>query len=376
MKSTPFQVNSVQGLENEILNSKENSFHPTLAILFGSVDCDLEAVPDLFNKYNIDLVGCSSSGEIWQENIYEKGITGLFMDINPDYYQIKVNENVDDRCYEVGIELGKIGTDFCADPSYLTFFGMTLSGEDLIKGINDAIGKKVNIFGGMAGDDFKMIQTYILSNSGIFSNSVVSLIFDQDKVEMKGRVLCGWEPIGVTNTITKAEGNIIYKVNDKTAIVAFEEYFGSFHNNHEEVNSISVGVGQYPLQIMRGNSTVLRAALKINEEDQSIMMAGPIKTGDQFKFSVAPGFEIIEDTIQGFKEYQVENPSTDALILVSCKARHMSLGPMVEEEIKGIKNLWNKPLIGFFSYGEVGINKEGDCNYYNETCSLVLIREK
>jgi len=40
----------------------------------------------------------------------------------------------------------------------------------------------------------------------------------------------------------------------------------------------------------------------------------------------------------------------------------MSLGSMVEEEIKGIQNLWNKPLAGFFSYGEVGVNKARDCN--------------
>ena len=376
MKSTSFQVNTIPDLELEILRAKENNFSPTLAILFGSVDCDLDAIPAIFNKHNIDLIGCSSSGEICQENIYEKGITGLFLDINQDFYQIHVEEKVEDRWYEVGKDLGGIGTDFCDDPSFLTFFGMIASAEDIIRGINDRIGKQVNIFGGMAGDDFKMIRSFTFSNSGIYHNAVVSLIFDQDKVEMKGRAICGWEPIGTTNTITKAEGNIIYRINDTTAVDAFERYFGSFHDNHEEVETVLVGVAQYPLQIIRENGVVLRAALKINEEDQSIMMAGPIQTGDQFRFSVAPGFEIIEDTIQGFKEYQEENTTTDAMILVSCKARHMSLGPMVEEEIKGIQNLWNKPLIGFFAYGEVGVNDVGICNFYNETCSLVLIREK
>ncbi|MFK7770819.1 MAG: FIST signal transduction protein [Saprospiraceae bacterium] len=376
MNSTSFQVNTIQDLEQEILRTRENNFNPTLAILFGSVDCNLDAIPTIFNKYNIDLVGCSSSGEICQESFYEKGITGLLMDINRDFYQIRVEEKVQDRWYEVGKNLGKSGTDFCADPSYLTFFGMIASAEEIIKGINDSIGKQVNIFGGMAGDDFKMIQSYTFSNAGIYDNAVVSLIFNQDKVEMKGRALCGWETIGTTNTITEAEGNIIYKINDETAVDAFERYFGSFHDNQEEVETVQVGVAQYPLQIIRGNGTVLRAALKINEDDQSIMMAGPIQTGDQFKFSVAPGFGIIEDTIKGFKEYQEDNPTTDAMILVSCKARHMSLGPMVEEEIKGIQNLWNKPLIGFFAYGEVGVDAAGACHFYNETCSLVLIREK
>ena len=376
MNSTSFQVNSIQDLEQEILATKGNNFNPTLAILFGSVDCELDTLPAIFNKYNIDLIGCSSSGEICQENIYEKGITGLLMDINRDFYQIEILEDAEGRCYEVGQELGKVGTDFCEDPSFLSFFGMGASAEHLIKGINDHIGKQVNIFGGMAGDDFRMVRTFIFSNSGIYHNGVASLIFNQDKVEMKGRAICGWEPIGTTNTITKAEGNIIYRINDTTAVDAFERYFGSFHNNQAEDDTVLVGVAQYPLQIMRGSGKVLRAALKINEDDESIMMAGPIQTGDQFKFSVAPGFGIIEDTIQEFSEYQTEHSTTDAMILVSCKARHMSLGPMVEEEIKGIQNLWNKPLIGFFAYGEVGVNSTGECNFYNETCSLVLIREK
>lgn len=376
MKSKSFQVNTIQELEKEIINTKISSFSPSLAIIFGSIDCHLELLPDLFNRHEIDLVGCSSSGEIYQESFFEKGITGLFLDINSNSYQISLDKKVENRCHEVGLGLGEKGANFCSSSSFLTFFGMTACAESLIKGIQDYLGEDVMIFGGMAGDDFRMEETFILCNEGIFSDSSITLIFDQNKVELKGRAICGWEPIGAMNTITHAEGNIIYRINDKPALQAFEDYFGSFHNNQEEVDALAVGVAQYPLQIVRGNDTVLRAALKIIEEDQSIMIAGPVKTGDKFKFSVAPGFEIIEETIEGYREYHATQSSADAMILVSCKARHMSLGPMVEEEIRGIQNLWQKPLVGFFSYGEVGLSDTGDCNFYNETCSLVLINEK
>lgn len=376
MKSKSFQVNTIQELEKEIINSKSSNFHPSLAILFGSIDCNLGLLPDLFNRYEIDLVGCSSAGEISEENFYEKGISGLFLDINSKFYQISLDQSVKGKCYEVGIGLGQRGSNFCDTPSYLTFFGMTACAESLIKGIQEAVKKEVLIFGGMAGDDFRMEESFIFTNSGVFSDASVTLIFDQNKVELKGKAVCGWEPIGAMNTITHAEGNIIYQINDKPALQAFEDYFGSFYDNQEEEDTLAIGVAQYPMQIVRGNDTVLRAALKIIEEDLSIMVAGPVKTGDRFKFSVAPGFEIIEETIQEFKDYHFSQPVADAMILVSCIARRMSLGPMVEEEIKGIQNLWKKPMIGFFSYGEVGINDFGDCNFYNETCSLVLINEK
>ena len=380
MNSKSFLVNDVSQLENEILTVKSQFFQPTLAIVFGSVDCKLDQLPEVFSKHKIDMIGCSSSGEICNEGIGEKSISVMLMDMQRDCYTIQVYENASEDSFDAGTRAGKMGNQFCKNPAYLTFFGMNAGAESIIEGIMNQVGKKTKIIGGMAGDDFKMEQTYTFTSDGIYTNAAVFLILDEAKVEVKGRALCGWEPIGTVNTITHAENNIVYTINDKPALEVFENYFGSVHVNEVGGEVLeaeaSVGVAQYPLQIIRNESKVLRAALKVNEEDGSLMLAGPVSIGDQFKFSVAPGFEIIEETVQGFKEYKKQCESVDALILVSCKARHMSLGPFVEEEVKGIQNIWNKPLIGFFSYGEVGLAEEGECYYYNETCSLLLLKEK
>lgn len=376
MNSKSFIINNLTQLENEINRVKTHFFKPTLAIVFGSITCELDKLPAIFSNHNIDLVGCSSSGEICNEGIDDKSISVLLMDLEKDCYTIQVFDEASKDSLEVGKNAGKKGNIFCKNPAYLTFFGMHAVADDIIDGIVNQVGKKTKIFGGMAGDDFNMVQTYTFTSEGIYKDSAVFLILDEAKVEVHGKALCGWESIGTINTITHAENNIVYTINDKPALEVFENYFGSFHENDGEVIDAGVGVAQYPLQIIREDTKVLRAALKVNEEDQSLMLAGPVKTGDQFKFSVAPGFGIIEDTIEGFQEYHKNYASTDAMILVSCKARHMSLGPIVEEEVKGIQNIWNKPLVGFFSYGEVGLTEDGDCYYYNETCSLVLIKER
>jgi len=378
MNSKAFLVNDIFQLESEIKNIKSNFFQPTLGVVFGSVNCELDKIPAVFEKHNIDMIGCSSSGEICNDGLDEKSISVLLMDLEKDCYTIQVIDNASSNTFEVGKNAGKKGNQFCKKAAYMTFFGMGVSAEALIDGINNQAGRKTKIIGGMAGDDFKMIQTYTFSSEGIYNDAAVFIIFDESKVEIQGKALCGWESIGTINTITHAEDNIIYTINDKPALDVFENYFGSVDENREAVLEVgaSTGVAQYPLQIIRNESKVLRAALQVNEENGSLMMAGPVKTGDQFKFSVAPGFEIIEETIEGFKDFQKKHTSTDAMILVSCKARHMSLGPLVEEEIKGIQNIWNKPLIGFFSYGEVGLSDNGDCFFYNETCSLFLIKER
>jgi hypothetical protein len=113
-----------------------------------------------------------------------------------------------------------------------------------------------------------------------------------------------------------------------------------------------------------------------SEEEKTLILAGGVKQGDKFRFSISPGFEVIDQTIQEFGHLQYEEPKTDLIVLFSCKGRHAAIGPLIEDEIVGINNYWDAPLIGFFSYGEFGNVKNGKSDFHNETCSLVLIREQ
>jgi len=116
--------------------------------------------------------------------------------------------------------------------------------------------------------------------------------------------------------------------------------------------------------------------LLTNEEDKSFSLGGPVTEGQEFRFSVAPGFEVIDETINNFREYATKKGNPDAVILFSCKARHMLLGPLVEDELEGIHGIWGKDMIGFFTYGEIGMDEDESTNFYNETCSLVTLTEK
>jgi hypothetical protein len=228
----------------------------------------------------------------------------------------------------------------------------------------------------MAGDDMAMTQAFTFTNKKIADDCVTVLVLDNDKVEVEGLALCGWQPIGIEHTITKSENNIIYQINNKPALSVVKSYFGDLIKNLVGVNDVSLGSAQYPLQIIRDDSYVLRSTMHGNEEEGSIVMTGAVKEGEKFRFSIAPGFEIIDDTIEGFQKFAKQKPDTDAILMFSCMARLMSLGPMIEDEVEGIYDIWKKPMIGFFTYGEVGQHKDQISQYYNETCSLVLLHEK
>jgi hypothetical protein len=85
---------------------------------------------------------------------------------------------------------------------------------------------------------------------------------------------------------------------------------------------------------------------------------------------------VVEDTIQDFAWLSEKQPNADALLMFSCQGRYAALGPFLEDEIEGVYEHWKKPMIGFLSYGEIGSFKNGVCEFHNETCSLVLIKER
>jgi len=374
MKTITLSGHSVADLSEKINQSITADFKPTLAISFGSVKCDLAEYVKIFNRHDIKLFGASSAGEFINEDHTEESIVVLLLDMDPTAFMVYHQEADFSTSFSAGHKLAEFGLNKFKNPIFLVTFSMTVNGEGVIAGVHDLIPRE-RIFGGMAGDDFAMKATYSFTNDRISPSSLTGLILDGDKIQVDGVAFCGWEPIGGKNRITRSKDNVVYEINEQPAMEVVKQVFGEFYetlDNHD----VLMGAAQYPFQMIKDGKYVLRAALYSNEEDGSLFLAGPVEEGQEFRFSVAPGFEVIEDTVNKFKEYANNKPKPEALILFSCKARHMSLGPLVEDELAGIHEIWGKDMIGFFTYGEIGMDTDGKTNFYNETCSLVMISEK
>lgn len=374
MKTITLSGHSVTELSKKIGETITADFKPTLAISFGSIKCDLVEYVKIFNHHNLQLFGASSAGEFINEDRTEESLVVMLLDMDPTAFAVHHQEADFATSFSAGHALAKFGLSKFKDPIFLVTFSMTINGEGIIAGVHDLIPRE-KIFGGMAGDDFAMKATYSFTNDKISPSSLTGLVLDGDKIQVDGAAFCGWEPIGGKNRITRSKDNVVYEINGEPAMEVVKKIFGKFYETLENSN-VLMGAAQYPFQMIKDGKYVLRAALYSNEADGSLFLAGPVEEGQEFRFSVAPGFEVIEDTVKKFKDYATKIPKPEALILFSCKARHMSLGPLVEDELEGIHEIWNKDMIGFFTYGEIGMDTEGKTNFYNETCSLVMISEK
>jgi hypothetical protein len=114
-----------------------------------------------------------------------------------------------------------------------------------------------------------------------------------------------------------------------------------------------------------------------NSEDRSLVCAGNIPQGSKIRFSLPPDFDVIDTVIEECYEVKDEQlQDADAVIMFSCISRYKSFGGMTSEEIEQVNEVWNAPLIGFFTYGEYGKSKGGQNEYHNNTCCVVVLKEK
>ena len=186
---------------------------------------------------------------------------------------------------------------------------------------------------------------------------------------MNGLATSGWIGLGAELKVTRSEGNIVYEIDNQPALEVYKNYL-----NVSEDDLPSIGL-EYPLMLKKEGMKdgPLRAVLNVDKENKTLIFAGSVPQGSIISFSTSPGFEILETTRQKIIDFHEQNPQVDLLILFSCVARHMALGPLISSEIKLASIKWNCPVIGYFTYGEIGNNINNVCDFYNQTFTLAAI---
>ena len=379
MKAKSIKGKSTEEIKFALEDSMIDGFKPTLAIVFISIKQDRNALTNLLDQKGIQIFGATTSGEFVDGEIGEGSIAMMLLDMNTEYFKIIFSKTGDYTTLENSIQLGREGKNKFSNPAFIIVSGwLTQDGEEIIEGISKGFGNDVTVFGGMAGDDLKLEGPLVFTNKNSSDQGLLGLIINKDKVEINGIATCGWKAIGTTKTITKSEGNIVYTIDDKPALDMIMKYLGveiDFDSGKEIVTQIGA---YYPLQMERENvAPVMRTAMFANRQDRSLICAGNVQQGAKVKFSLPPDFDAIEKVVEECKELKNENQQeADALIMFSCISRHLSFGILMKEEIEQIKEVWDVPMVGFFSYGEFGKSKTGKHEFHNNTCCVVALKEK
>lgn len=387
MKAISIKGKSTEEIKTALNRAITDGFKPTLAIVFLSVKQDKEAISKLLDEKGIQIFGATTAGEFIDGDIEEGSIVIMLLDIKRAYFKLEFLEISQETAFEVSKKLGQIGRQTFNNAAFIIAnSGVALDGEPIVEGIVDGFGKsstsangEVTVFGGKAADDLALEATFVFTNGKSNDSSMIALIIDGDKIDVNGIATCGWQAIGTTKTVTKSEGNTVYTIDDKPALDMLMNYLGveiKQENNKEIVTFLSSWY--YPLQVERENvDPIIRTAMFANSKDRSLICSGKVPQGSKIKFSLPPDFDSIDVVVAECQYFKEEiQQQADALIMFSCVSRNLSFGMVMRQEIEQVQEIWNAPMVGFFSYGEYGKSKTGKHDYHNNTCCIVALKEK
>jgi hypothetical protein len=378
MKAKSISGKSPKAIQSALQENIAEGYKPTLAFIFLTELEDIDIISAMMDAENISIFGASTSEKFTEQGIEPQGIVVLFLDINPANFKVVLKDFKSDSVYASAGQVGEYGKNSFAHPAFIiSVADISTPGEQVIKGLLDKAGGQVSVIGGMAGNPENFTWN-VFTNHAKTSNGLVTLILDEDKIEVKGTAVSGWKPVGTEKKITKSEGTWIYTIDNEPAMDVIRKFLGK----DIEVNEKSEGLVplniNYPLQVQReSGKPMMRPTILWNVEDQSVMVGGPVKEGSLFRFSLPPDLEVIDTVIESSRQIKEnELPEADAMLIFSCVGRLSSLGPMVSSELDGLAATWNKPMAGFFSLREFGKLDNSRPEFHGTTVSWVVLKEK
>ena len=379
MKSKSIKGNSPEEIQASLEINMTDGFKPTLAIVFLSMKQDRDAITAVLDKEGIAVFGATTNGEFIDEDLGKGSIAILLLNINPDYFTLFFTEYHEKNYREVAAEIARKAQELFPHPAFLISAShLETDAEQLLFGFEDQIGKQVNVFGGMAGDDYAFLEQYVFTNKQSSNRGMVVLALDEDKITIKGIATCGWKAVGTERTVTKSEGNHVYSVDDMTVLDLTAKY-GGLENIEEGNDQVALEIAvNFPLQLQREvGDPVMRPGLLIDWKDRSYYCSGSVPQGSKVRFSLPPDFDVMEKVIKGAEELKAhEMPEADALVVFSCAGRILALGPLMNMEIEGVKNIWKVPMVGMFSNAELARATKGNLEMHNLTTCCVALKER
>ncbi len=379
MKAKSIRGQTPAELGQALEESMQDGFKPTLAIVFMSVKQDRKVIGELFGANNIAISGATSNGEFIDGDLGKESIAALLLDMDPGHFLILFDEFGQRSPREVSKELAEKAKTRFDKPAFLVAgCHMETDAEQLLFGFADVVGQQVSAFGGMAGDDFQFTDQFVFTNKQETNRGVVVLVLDEEKIKIRGRATCGWKAVGTEKIVTKSEGNRVFTIDGEPALDITAKFGGLTNLTRDNAKLAMEIATNFPLQLQREKGDpVMRPGLLINWDDRSYYCSGTVPQGSKVKFSLPPDFDVIEKVIHASEDLRdSEMPEADAVILYSCAGRLISLGPLMSREIEGVKEIWNAPLVGMFSNGELGRATGGGLEMHNLTTCCVAIKEE
>lgn len=248
--------------------------------------------------------------------------------------------------------------------------GLTTSGDLIVEGLQAQLGPDVPIVGGLAGDMRKFIETLQFFGDEVVHDTVTVLLV-YGPLQVSHGIGSGWEPVGKPAKVTRAEGHVVYEVDDRPVLDLYRHYLGP----HLRTESLH----EYPLAVFEPGSSgyYIRAPFGLDEAKGTVTFSGRVAQGADVQMTQAHRANILAGTAGSIRDSLAGQSKPDVVLVFCCASRNEMLGTRTVQEIRTILAAVPEgtPVCGFYAYGEIcPVEPGGISRFHNETCVTVALR--
>jgi methyl-accepting chemotaxis protein len=265
------------------------------------------------------------------------------------------------------------GYPFCT--AILLLDPMAGNGEETTLLASSALGPNVPLAGGAAGDDLRMLQTFVAAGSAAASDAaVIALLFSRKPL---GVGVChGHRPISPPFKVTQAEGNVVHMIEGEPAWPWWLAQTSAPAESAGIDAPTPANEGAYLLRfeagLAAGNDFKIRAPL--SRTGTSINFACGVPEGTVFRITESLPERQIESAREAARRAlaQLGGRKAAGALVFDCICRNLILNDQFGRAVRGIsEELGGAVLAGFETYGEIALDV-GDMSGFHNTTSVVL----
>ncbi len=372
-------IYSYHGAWNMPLNSTLDSKN-TLVIVFGTSKKERvnDPIQELFHNFpNSKIVGASTAGEILQDELLEESLVAAVIQFDTTEVEIAIQSlSQPDDSYASGVNIANALKGDGLKAVFVLSDGLLVNGSKLTQGIASVLSKDVVVTGGLAGDDDRFKETWVIAEGKAVPGYIAGVGLYGDHIHVAHGSKGGWDRLGIERVVTKSKDNVLYELDGQPALELYKKYLG------DKADGLPATGLLFPLELKTDSQTTeskVRTILAVDEKENSITFAGDMPEGSYVTLMKANFDRLVNGAEDAAKEVLLDTYSDETIlgIAISCVGRKLVLKQRVEEELEATLDVLpgKTKQIGFYSYGEISPLASGTCDLHNQTMTLTLIWE-
>lgn len=363
-----------------------------LSVIYSSSEYDPREVVGAVRKVTGDapLIGASSAGEFTERRI-ESGSVAVGL-LSSDEIKIftamaeGVTGDPESAVKEIAAKLPDDVVDHPYMTAIVTIDGLSGVGEEVALLASYILDRKMRIVGGMAGDDFKMKETFVFCDDRVATDALSVCLF-ASKMPLFTGIKHGHTPISRALKVTRAQANVLHEINDAPAWDVWKEETAEISRNRGvDVEKLvdPVEIAQFFTNYSLGLATEKEGQYKIRwpvsiNDDGALNFTCGITEGSIFRIMDGSDQENQINAAEGAAVLAKESAENAGyfefagMLVFDCAVRQLMLGGRFHEAVDRFKKvLPGVPILGWETYGELRL-EPGQFSGFHNTTSVVLL---